>query len=201
MTWLRIDPADNVLIGGQRICRYLGVKSYNTLYRWIELYALPVVKRPDGQYMTTMTAIDQWLFRYAEVLHDRKAHLRAANCTAQEALERLQRQIDRDALAIENDLPVPIDGFAYHQAQSMHKAMQGVGLAPKTQHRTTVWRHARRTNADLAPPRSLPFGSADITGNISEHAESTRQAESTSDDGSERREWPDTEAPQQDIQD
>lgn len=67
---LRIDPADNVLIGAQRIMRYLGISSITTLYSWIEDGALPAIKRPYGKWMTTMTAIDTWIFQAAGLVSD-----------------------------------------------------------------------------------------------------------------------------------
>lgn len=167
MAWLRILPEDNVIIGGQRICRYIGVKSYNTLYRWIELYGLPAVKRPDGQYMTTMTAIDQWIFMYAQTLHDRKEHIRQANVHAREALGRLQRQIEADEQALLADKPAPHNGFAHAMGIAVLHAQQGIGMIENKPHRTTLWRHKQKQkqNQDVylatqsAPP--LRVGGSD----------------------------------------
>ncbi len=58
---LWVKPEDNVLIGWWNICNYLGIKDRKTLGRWVDQYALPAVKRPDGVWITTMTAIDQWI--------------------------------------------------------------------------------------------------------------------------------------------
>lgn len=70
---INIDPAQNVILGSRNIARYLGVSSLNTIFEWMELYAFPVIKRPDGLYMTTMTAIDQWIFIAADIVMEQKA--------------------------------------------------------------------------------------------------------------------------------
>ena len=119
---LRIDPADNVLIGAQRICRYLGIASMITLWRWIELYGLPVIKRPDGQWMTTMTSVDQWIFMAAEIGVEKQQASRNANVRAQEAIKRLQRQIDAD--------PESTESFRHAQRKAALRAARGVGLMP-----------------------------------------------------------------------
>src|SRR3990167_11121965 len=63
---LVVDPMENVLVGSGNILRYLGIDSIVTLYTWVELYGCPCIKRPDGRWMTTMTAIDQWIWLGAE---------------------------------------------------------------------------------------------------------------------------------------
>lgn len=57
-----ISPEDNVIIGAKPILRYLGFTSVFTLYRWVDDYGFPAIKRPDGKWMTTITAIDEWIF-------------------------------------------------------------------------------------------------------------------------------------------
>ena len=69
---LRIAPEDNVLVGAQRILHYLGISSLTTLYDWIEDGALPCIKRPDGKWMTTMTAIDTWIFQAAGLIAEKR---------------------------------------------------------------------------------------------------------------------------------
>ena len=91
---LRIDPEQNVIIGAKNIMAYVGIKSFSTLWRWVELFAFPAIKRPDGLWMTTMTAIDQWIFLAAETANDSLEKSRGNNVTAQIALERLQRHVD-----------------------------------------------------------------------------------------------------------
>jgi hypothetical protein len=59
---LRVDREQNVIIGAKAICQYIGLKSYPALYHWIDRHAFPAVMRPDGMWMTTMTAIDEWIF-------------------------------------------------------------------------------------------------------------------------------------------
>lgn len=78
---LRIAPEDNVLIGAQCILRYLGISSITTLYDWIEDGALPCIKRPDGKWMTTMTAIDTWIFQAAGLVADKRREEIAARRT------------------------------------------------------------------------------------------------------------------------
>ena len=70
----RIEPTDNLLLGANAIIKYLGLKSYAALTNWIDNYALPVVKRPDDQLMTTVTAIDQWIFLSAELRAEKRQH-------------------------------------------------------------------------------------------------------------------------------
>ena len=85
-----ISPEDNVLVGFPAISAYLGVRSWATLYQWVEMYAFPAVKRPDGIWMTTITAIDQWLWMAAEADNDIRPGTRGWNNRADIALKRLQ---------------------------------------------------------------------------------------------------------------
>lgn len=62
-----IDPAQNVLLGARAIMRYLGIHQILTLYKWVDEYALPAIKSPNGQWLTTCTAIDTWIFMTAEL--------------------------------------------------------------------------------------------------------------------------------------
>jgi hypothetical protein len=93
--FLRVSPTDNVILGAARIKSYLGVRSHATLYRWIELYGLPVVKRPDGLYITTMTAIDTWLFLAAECDLDNREWSRGTNARLAVAKRRIEKKIAR----------------------------------------------------------------------------------------------------------
>ena len=97
---IRIDPQDNVLVGFPKISAYLGVRSWATLYQWVELYGFPAVKRPDGLWMTTMTAIDQWLFLAAEVDADNRPYSRGYSKRHDIALRRLQTRVDERNLRI-----------------------------------------------------------------------------------------------------
>lgn len=92
---LYIDPMDNILVGSQVIMRYLGMTSPNTLYNWIEVYALPCVKMPNGQWMTSMTAIDQWIFMGAELDAENRVYSRGSNRRAELALAQAQRRMER----------------------------------------------------------------------------------------------------------
>jgi hypothetical protein len=59
---LRVHRDQNVIIGLKNICRYVGVRASSTIVRWVDLVAFPAVVRPDGIWMTTMTAVDEWIF-------------------------------------------------------------------------------------------------------------------------------------------
>lgn len=81
-----IAPEDNILVGSAAIMKYLKIKSLVTLYQWVERYGLPAVKRPDGRWMCSVTAIDQWLFLAAEDDFRRRKKSRGANVRADIAL-------------------------------------------------------------------------------------------------------------------
>ena len=112
---LRVDPYDNVIVGAHNIVRYLGISSMSTLWRYVEHYGLPAIKRPDGTWMTTMTAIDQWIFLAAELVNEKLLFSRGPNVRAQLALQRLQRQVDRGK-------------FRSKQVQAALRCARGVGL-------------------------------------------------------------------------
>lgn len=57
-----LDRSDNVIIGTKRIMRYIGLANINAFYRWIEMHGFPAILRPDGTWMTTVTAVDEWLW-------------------------------------------------------------------------------------------------------------------------------------------
>jgi thiazole synthase ThiGH ThiG subunit len=59
---LRVQRDQNVIIGTHNICNYIGLKSQEALRTWVDKYAFPAVMRPDGLWMTTMTAVDEWIF-------------------------------------------------------------------------------------------------------------------------------------------
>lgn len=92
---LLIDPMTNVLIGSQLIRMYLGIKSIVTMIEWVEVYGLPCVKRPDGQWMTTMSAIDEWIFMAAEADYLNRPYSRGDNKRADQALKKAQNRVDR----------------------------------------------------------------------------------------------------------
>jgi hypothetical protein len=91
--YLQVDPAENVLIGLNRICAYLGIKSPVSFYQWIELYGLPAIKRPDGQWMTTMTSIDQWIFLACELDNENRPYSRGQNARLDIAKRRLDARL------------------------------------------------------------------------------------------------------------
>lgn len=136
---LRIDPADNVILGAQNICSYLGVSSITTLWRWIEIFAFPAIKRPDGIWMTTMTSIDQWIFLAAELTNEKLETSRGTNAPAALAAARLARQ------AADPEL------FASKRRAAAQRAARGVGLTagrrePKRPYLGTSNARAERAN-------------------------------------------------------
>lgn len=92
---LLIDPMSNLLLGSQIIRKYLGIKSLITLYEWHEVYALPIMKRPDGQWMTTISAIDDWIWMASEFEVKNRPYGRGDNKRAELALKKAQRRVDR----------------------------------------------------------------------------------------------------------
>lgn len=99
---LLIDPMENVLIGSILIRKYLGISSVVTMYMWHEQYGLPIMKRPDGQWMTTVTAIDEWIFLASEFERTKRPFSRGDNRRADLALEKAQRRVDRLAKERQN---------------------------------------------------------------------------------------------------
>lgn len=91
---LLIDPMENVLIGSILIRKYLGISSVNTMYQWHEKYGLPIMKRPDGQWMTTMTAIDEWMFFGSELERTKRPFPRSTSVSPEEQLLRAQRRLE-----------------------------------------------------------------------------------------------------------
>lgn len=83
-----IDPSLNPLVGARKIMRYLGVKNIITLYKWVEEYGLPAVKRPDGLWMSTCTAIDTWIFMTAELDYKNRAYNRGTGLDPETDLKR-----------------------------------------------------------------------------------------------------------------
>ena len=106
---LQVSPEANVLVGWPAISKYLGIRSWATFYQWVEVYGFPAIKRPDGMWMTTMTAIDQWIFLAAEADNDVRPHSRGAGKRVDVALRRLtERAAERRAnieAGREPDLP------------------------------------------------------------------------------------------------
>jgi len=95
-----VRPSDNVLVGFPAISAYLGVRSWATLYQWVELYGFPAVKRPDGTWMTTITSIDQWIWLAAEADNANRPHSRGNSKRVDIALERLQRRVNERNLRV-----------------------------------------------------------------------------------------------------
>lgn len=92
---LFIDPMTNVIIGSQLIRKYLGIRAMATLIEWVEIYGLPAIKRPDGQWMTTMSAIDEWIFMAAEADYLNRPYSRGDNKRADIALAKALRRVER----------------------------------------------------------------------------------------------------------
>lgn len=94
---LCVNPFDNVLVGSQALLRYLGIASITTLYEWVELYGLPAIKRPDGMWMSTMTAIDTWVFLGAQIDLANRPHSRGNSHRHDEAAELIEARFGPDA--------------------------------------------------------------------------------------------------------
>ena len=90
-----IDPMDNVIVGGLRICQYVGVSSFTTLIVWSEVYGFPMVKRPDGLWMSSCTAIDSWIFMASQAENENRAYSRGTNLRADLALEKAKKRAAR----------------------------------------------------------------------------------------------------------
>jgi len=89
-----IKPDDNLLLGREAIMRYLNIKEDRIMDRWIDEYALPVIKRPDGYWMTTLTAIDQWICLAAKVAYANKK--KSGQTTSQQRAARRERRQERE---------------------------------------------------------------------------------------------------------
>lgn len=93
---LVLDPMENVIIGANLICQYLGVSSFTTLITWHELYGLPIAKRPtDGLWMTTMSAIDSWIYMASQAEAENRSYSRGTNTRADIALVKAQKRAAR----------------------------------------------------------------------------------------------------------
>lgn len=92
---LLIDPLQNVLIGSQTIRKYLKIKSIITLYEWHEVYKLPIMKLANGQWMTTISAIDEWIWMASELERTNRPYSRGDNKRAELALKKAQRRVER----------------------------------------------------------------------------------------------------------
>ena len=60
-TLLSIRPNDNLLVGSAEICSYLRISHY-ICRKWMENFNLPIMRRPDGVWMTTISSLDQWVW-------------------------------------------------------------------------------------------------------------------------------------------
>src|SRR3990172_8338845 len=86
---------DNVLLGSAAICRYLGIGSFTTMIVWNEQYGLPIAKRPDGMWMTTVSAIDSWLFLESAEERKNRSYSRGTNLGGDRALELARKRAER----------------------------------------------------------------------------------------------------------
>lgn len=91
---LVVDPMENILIGSDIIMRYLKIKSMATLYEYVETYGLPAIKRPDGMWLSSITAIDTWLFLAAEADHENRPHSRGYQQNMEFQALRLAKRIE-----------------------------------------------------------------------------------------------------------
>lgn len=115
---LRVDPSDNILVGGQSICAYIGISSISTLWRWVELFGFPAVRRPDGLWMSSMTAIDQWIWMASEIEVDKAVTSKGQQTTIENAIRRLEYQRDHPEV------------FEQKRRNAARRAAKGVALLP-----------------------------------------------------------------------
>lgn len=92
-----IDPMDNIIKGSGNILKYMGLNSIVTLYEWVELYGFPAIKRPDGVWTTSITAIDQWIFLAAEVDLENRPKSRGSSRRGDKAIAHAERTFGEDS--------------------------------------------------------------------------------------------------------
>lgn len=102
---LYYSPNDNIIIGRDAIMSYLSIRSEVTFYQYVEILGLPAIKRLDGQWMTSMSSIDQWIFIASEIDNANRGKTRATNARLERARERIDRQIRLNREAQEETLP------------------------------------------------------------------------------------------------
>lgn len=90
------NPQDNLLVGLEAIMHYLGIKSNVSFHMWVEMYGLPAMKRPDGLWMSSMTAIDQWIFMASEIDLSKRVYPRGLNARLESARKRIDRALARN---------------------------------------------------------------------------------------------------------
>lgn len=98
----KIDRNENILIGTNEICRYLRIKSMTTMIQWHEVYGLPIMKRPDGMWMSSCTAIDEWIFMASRAEAENRGYSRGTNTRADIALKYAQERVARGRKRGEN---------------------------------------------------------------------------------------------------
>lgn len=85
-----VSALENVLMGARMICKYMRVADMKTLQRWHDDYGLPLTKTMDGKWMTTTTAIDQWIWLSSELSREGR-RLTANNKQVIKAIAGLER--------------------------------------------------------------------------------------------------------------
>ena len=110
-----VDPDENILVGSQAILRYMGLSSIVTLYQYVEQYGFPAIKRPDGMWMSSITAIDQWIFMAAEEDLKNRPHSRGSNTRSDISLKRARDkaqdgEITDDALRLAEAREIDLKG-------------------------------------------------------------------------------------------
>ncbi len=71
----REGKLDTILVGAKSICAYMKISAINTLERWVMQYGFPAIKRPDGKWLTSTTAIDEWIWLAAELHAEGKTQI------------------------------------------------------------------------------------------------------------------------------
>ncbi|MGE5513716.1 MAG: hypothetical protein ACM31O_21010 [Bacteroidota bacterium] len=81
---------DNLIVGGRSILRYVKRINNQMLQEWIEEYGFPVTRLPNDTLVTTMRAIDDWIFLVAEASAGKHEARRGAY--AKKRIERRRRK-------------------------------------------------------------------------------------------------------------
>lgn len=96
-TWVKAE--DNILLGWWAITQYLGIKDRKTMVEWVDEWAFPAMKRPDGEWMSSCTAIDQWIFLAAHLNTERRKEMGIDTLSQRQRQQAAQRSRARNALS------------------------------------------------------------------------------------------------------
>lgn len=121
----RVAPEDNVLMGATAICRYMHITAIATLDRWVTGYGFPAVKTPGGIWLSSTTAIDEWIWL-------------ASSLEAEKRLDARARKVARNAANIDTT-KVPYTSNNVERAQRAGKPVEDVYRASAMRRLTNPW--------------------------------------------------------------